>query len=83
MRNKRETGVNHSWHDFVSPILTSGISALCLYDAPFSFVHQTHGGIPGEFGVKSESGANGISREFPEGMQFRGNLIWQTFSENR
>jgi hypothetical protein len=29
-------------------------------------VHQTHGGIPGKFGVESKSRANGISWKFPE-----------------
>jgi hypothetical protein len=31
--NKQKTGRNCSWHDLGSSILTSGISALCLYDA--------------------------------------------------
>ncbi len=47
-----------------------------------SVVHQTHGGIPGKIRVKSESGANGILREFSEQMEFRGNLVWYTFSKN-
>ncbi len=45
-------------------------------------VHQTHGGISGEFGVESESRANGISQEIPEQMKFLGNLVWRTFSKN-
>jgi hypothetical protein len=40
-----------------------------------SVVHQTHGGIPGKFEVKSESGANGILQEFPEQMELIGNLV--------
>ncbi len=47
-----------------------------------SVVHQTHDRIPGEFGVKSESGANGILREFPEQIEFLGNFVWRTFSKN-
>jgi hypothetical protein len=31
--NKQKTGGNCSWHDFASSILTSRISALCLYGA--------------------------------------------------
>jgi hypothetical protein len=30
---EQKTGRNCSWHDFASSILTSGISALCLYGA--------------------------------------------------
>jgi hypothetical protein len=45
-------------------------------------VHQTHGGISGEFGVESKSRANRISREIPEQMEFLGNLVWRTFSKN-
>jgi hypothetical protein len=45
-------------------------------------VHQTHGGIPGKFGVESESRVNGILWEFPERMEFLGNLVWWTFSKN-
>jgi hypothetical protein len=48
-----------------------------------SVMHKTHGGIPGKFGVESKSGANGISGEFPEKMEFSRNLVWQTFSKNR
>ncbi len=47
-----------------------------------SVVHQTHGQIPGKFGVESESRANGMSRKFPEQMDFFGNLVWPTFSKN-
>ncbi len=46
-------------------------------------VHQTHGGISGEFGVESKSQANVILWEIPEWMEFLGNLAWQTFSKNR
>ncbi len=46
-----------------------------------SVVHQTHGRIPGGFGVESESEVNGILREFPERMEFHGNLVWWTFSK--
>jgi hypothetical protein len=47
-----------------------------------SVVHQTHGGIFGKFGAKSVSGVNGILQEFPEQMEFCGNLVWQTFSQD-
>ena len=81
MSKKWKKGGNCSWHDFASSILTSGIFALCIWC--HSVVHQTHGGIPGEFGVESESGANGILWEFPERMELLGNLVWRTFSKNR
>jgi hypothetical protein len=41
-----------------------------------SVVHQTHGRIPDKFGVQSESGANGISREFPEQMKIFSEILF-------
>jgi hypothetical protein len=40
-----------------------------------SVMHQTHGGIPGEFRVESEARAHGILQEFPEQIEFLGNLV--------
>ncbi len=54
----------------------------CVFVWCHSVVHQTHGRIPDEFRVESKSQANGISREYPEHMEFLGNLVWWTFSRN-
>jgi hypothetical protein len=59
-----ETGRNCSWHDFASSILTSGISALCLYGAIQLCTKQMVG-----FPANSESSLS------PEKMEFHGNFL--------
>ncbi len=62
--NEQKTGRNCSWHDFASSILTSGISALCLYGAiQLSTKHMA--GFP----ASSESSLS------PEQMYFCGNFL--------
>ncbi len=62
--NERKKGRNRSWHDFTSSILTSGISALCLYGA----IHLCNKHMAG-FLVSSELSPS------PERMEFHGNSL--------
>ncbi len=62
--DERKTGRNCSWHDFASSILTSRISALCLYGA----IHLCTKHMAG-FLESSELSPS------PEQMEFHGNFL--------
>jgi hypothetical protein len=62
--NERKMGGNCSWHDFLSSILSGGISALCLYGA-IQLCTKTMA----RFLASSESSLS------PKQMEFRGNFL--------
>jgi hypothetical protein len=64
MSNKRKMGKHCSWHDFASSILTSRISALCLYGA-IQLCTKHMAGFPASLELSPS----------PEQMEFRGNFL--------
>jgi hypothetical protein len=65
-----KTGGNCSWHDFVSSILTSGISALCLYGA----IHLCTKHMAG-FLASSESSPSPEQTEFHRNFLSKWNFL--------
>jgi hypothetical protein len=79
--NEQKTGGNCSWHAFLSSILSSGISTLCLYGAILLCTKHMAG-----FPASSESSPSLEQMEFCGNFlsewRFSGNLVWRTFSKN-